>query len=136
MEAIKLSNLQSAETALSVVQNNTKPKPFIEGGTTQTSLEEIKASHSIPVFHKDNEPLISHAEFVDIACEVVHEHFKAERIEDPSIRVSHPIKGRIFEARNKSAGDLEEWEKTLFYERMAFVIEIPSISDVVDGERL
>lgn len=52
------------------------------------------------------------------------------------IRVSHPVKGRIPDAKDKPAIELMEWEKTLYYERMAFVIEIPSIQTVIDGNAL
>jgi hypothetical protein len=136
MEALRLENIPSSEGSLSLVQNNTKRSAFIEANTVEASLEVVKAHHVIPVFHKDNEPLISHAQLVDLTSEIVHEHFKPERILEPSIRLSHPIKGRIPEARNKPANELEEWEKTLWYERMAFVIEIPSISDQIDGQKL
>jgi hypothetical protein len=40
------------------------------------------------------------------------------------------------EAKDKAAKDLLEHEKTLYYERMAFIIEIPSIADDIDGNRL
>jgi hypothetical protein len=36
----------------------------------------------------------------------------------------------------KGAKDLSEQEKTLYYERMAFVIEIPEISEVINGNKL
>ncbi|HET9746708.1 MAG TPA: DUF3871 family protein [Chitinophagaceae bacterium] len=36
-------------------------------------------------------------------------------------------------ARDKAANNLEEHEKTLYYERMAFVIEIPTIGSEIDG---
>ena len=136
MEALRLENIPSSEASLSVVQKNDKKNPFIEANTVEASLEEIKAHHVIPVFHRDNQPLISHAEFIELTSEIVQQHFKPERILQPSIRLSHPIKGRIFEARYKSANELEEWEKTLWYERMCFVIEIPSISDEIDGQRI
>lgn len=43
---------------------------------------------------------------------------------------------RIPSARDKPAIDLHEDEKTLYYERMAFVIEIPSIREEIDGNSL
>jgi hypothetical protein len=52
------------------------------------------------------------------------------------IRVSHPIKGRVPEAKDKQVQQLLEWEKTLYYERMMFLIEIPSIQDTIDGTLL
>ena len=57
--------------------------------------------------------------------------FRGEQILKPAVRVSHPIKGRIPSAVGKPAKELLEHEKTLYYERMAFVIEIASIGDTV-----
>jgi hypothetical protein len=126
--------------ALTIVGNNVESastsKPFIEANTNEGDLTEIKQYHIIPVFTKDNEPLISIGDFIETTGEVVQEAFRAERILSPSIRLSHPIKGRVPEARNKPANQLEEWEKTLYFERMAFIIEIPSISDTIEGEKL
>src|SRR5215203_7082642 len=116
--------------ALSVAVNNapTSNKPFIEANTVESTLEEIQKRHIIPTY-RDSEALISQAEFIEVTEEVVQEVFAAERILRPSVRLSHPIKGRVPEARNKPASELNEWEKTLYYERMAFIQEISSITD-------
>jgi len=111
-------------------------KPFIEANTIETSLEEIKEGHIIPVFVKDNETLISHADFIESATELAADIFHGERILRPNIRVSHPIKGRVPEAKDKPANQLMDWERTIYYERMAFVIEIPSINTEIDGNSL
>lgn len=111
-------------------------KPFIEANTIPSTLEEIKRSHIIPVFSKDNEQVISHSNFIETTTNVVNELFSNELILNPSIRLSHPIKGRIPSARDKPVSQLLDSEKTIFYERMAFVIEIPSISDFVGGNQL
>lgn len=111
-------------------------KPFILANTEACNLIELRDNHIIPVFIKDNEPLISHSEFIEATVKVASEIYVGETILSPNIRVSHPIKGRIPEARNKSANELEEWEKTIYYERMAFIIEVPSISDDIDGNTL
>jgi hypothetical protein len=111
-------------------------KPFIEANTSDCCFSEIKEKHVIPVWLKDNEPLISHADFIQATSDMVSDIYHGERILQPSIRVSHPIKGRIPSAKDKPAHQLQEHEKTLFYERMMFVIEIPSIQSVVDGNIL
>lgn len=111
-------------------------KPFIQANTIASSLEEIKEQHVIPVFIKDNEPVISHADFIESMAEIAQEIYPTETILRPSVRLSHAIKGRIPEARNKPANQLLEHEKTLYYERMAFIIEIPSIADEIDGNLL
>ena len=111
-------------------------KSFIEANTIECSLDEIKDSHTIPVFLKDNEPLISHSDFIETTWNIVKEIFYGEHILKPSIRVSHPVKGRIPTAKHKQAIDLLVHEKTLFYERCMFVIEIPSIQAEVGGNLL
>ena len=57
-------------------------------------------------------------------------------ISGPFIRVSHPVKGRIPFAKNKRAEDLEEHEKTLYYERMMLVYRLEGISKEVNGQCL
>lgn len=111
-------------------------KPFIQANTTEVSLQEIKDNHIIPVFIKDNEPLISHADFIETTLKVASNVYSGETILSPTVRVSHPVKGRIPEAKNKPANELEEWEKTIYFERMAFIIEVPSISDAIGGNTL
>jgi hypothetical protein len=117
-------------------QIHSTSKPFIEANTVQATLDEIRSRHIIPVYAKDNERLISIAEFVDACSEMVYENFNSETILQPSIRLSHPIKGRIPEAKDKAAEELQEWEKTLYYERAAFVIEIPSIQRIIGENTL
>ena len=116
--------------------DSNKRSSFIEANTTAVAMEEVRHQHIIPVFVKTNEPLISHAEFIDAAISIASEIFNGEQVLSPQIRVSHPVKGRIPDAKDKPAIELMEWEKTLYYERMAFVIEIPSIQTVIDGNAL
>jgi hypothetical protein len=123
--------------ALTVAAKAEEPKKpsFIEANTTQGSLLETKHRHIIPTY-KDSTPLISHADFVEVANETVHPFFAPERIAGLDIRVSHPILGRIPEAKEKNVSELQDWEKTPYYERMAFVIQIPSISDNIGAKDL
>jgi hypothetical protein len=110
--------------------------PFIEANTEKADLHEIAENHIIPVFTKDNHPLISQAEFIDRTVGIVHHVFENETILEPNLRVSHPVKGRIPSAKGKPADQLEEHEKTLYYQRMAFAIEIPSITEQIKGDTL
>src|SRR5215218_10281726 len=140
---INATNGIGNQHALTVAVNNAPTagnttdyhKPFIEANTIESTLDEIRTRHIIPTY-RDSEALISQGEFIEVAADVVHEVFKAERILMPNVRLSHPIKGRVPEARNKPAIELNEWEKTLYYERMAFIQEISSITDIIDGQQL
>jgi Domain of unknown function, B. Theta Gene description (DUF3871) len=109
---------------------------FIGANTIEVNLQEIQRQHIIPVFSKDNEPLISHGDFIQTTFDVINHCFKGEDILSPSIRVSHPIKGRTPEARYKPASQLEDHERTIYYERAMFVFEIPSIQRTIDGQTL
>ena len=109
---------------------------FIEANTMEVTLDHLKNECTIPVFAKDNECTISHYEFITSAKDVVEDILNYKGDLKPDIRTSHVIKGRIPSAIGKPAKDLLESEKTIYYERMAFVIEIPEISEVINGNRL
>nr|WP_315212973.1 DUF3871 family protein [uncultured Flavobacterium sp.] len=109
---------------------------FIEANTTEVSLSHLQNECTIPVFAKDNECTISHFEFIDSAKEVIEDILQFKGVLKPDIRVSHVIKGRISTAIAKPAQELLDEEKTIYYERCAFVIEIPEISEVINGNKL
>ncbi|GAA5521519.1 DUF3871 family protein [Aliifodinibius salicampi] len=120
----------------SVIEESQLESPFIEANTEVRDIQMLKNQDIIPVFVKDNEPLISHAEFIDRTVGIAHHVFEGETITKPQIRVSHPVKGRIPEAKGKPANQLEDHEKTKYYERMAFVTQIPSITHEIKGDIL
>jgi hypothetical protein len=109
---------------------------FIEANTIDVSLNHLKNDCTIPVFAKDNECTISHYELINSTKEVVEDILSYKGVLKPDIRVSHVIKGRIPTAIGKPAKELLEHEKTIYYERMAFVIEIPEISEIINGNKL
>lgn len=111
-------------------------KPFILANTLPMTVEAMAQEHIIPVFIKDNEPLISHVDFIEVVQGAVTKFFHGEPILAPAVRVSHPIKGRIPEARHKPAKELKKNEETLYYERCAFVVELPRITRQVDDQTL
>lgn len=114
----------------------TKSSGFIEANTQKVTLEHLKNDCIIPVFSKDNETTISHYQFINKAYEVVKELFPDFNPKEPEIRVSHQIKGRIPSAIGKAAKDLLEEEKTLYYERCAFLIELHQNKEIVNGNTL
>ncbi len=97
---------------------------FIEANTFQVTKADLMTRCTIPVFAKDNETTISHTDFIVAVEQVVgsyHPHHNTR------IRVSHPVKGRIPDARYKKASELQPHEETLYYERMMFVIDVPTV---------
>jgi len=136
LSLVPVQNRSTEESSFIPFEEVSTDKPFIQANTIGCGLEEIRSHHLIPVFAKDNERLISGAEFIEVTQSIIAEIYPMETILSPAIRLSHPIKGRIPEAKDKPANQLEDWERTIFYERMAFIIEIPTINDVVDGNTL
>ncbi|WP_147678661.1 DUF3871 family protein [Algibacter pacificus] len=107
--------------------------PFIEANTKEVSLSTLKHDCIIPVFSKDNEKTLAHQEFIEIAQDCVGKVFSHHTIEVPEVRVSHQIKGRTADAIYKPVKELLEHEKTQYFERMAFIIRIPSITESING---
>mgnify|MGYP006304703059 CR=1 FL=1 len=133
---------------MTLVKVNTKPQieftpvqetsdsHFMAANTKQIDLDELSQKHTIPVFAKDNESTKAHQQFVDTVSYVADQIFGGETILKPAVRVSHPIKGRMHSAVGKPAKELQGHEKTLYYERMAFAVEIPSINGKVADNSL
>lgn len=110
-----------------------KHNPFIEANTKTVSLSSLKNDCIIPVFSKDNEKTLAHQEFIEIAQDCVSRVFSQHSIEVPEVRVSHQIKGRTADAIYKPVKELLDHEKTQYFERMAFIIRIPSITENING---
>ena len=118
------------------IRENKYAKHFIEANTQEIDIYSLKNDCIIPVFAKDNELTISHYNFIETMWNAVNAYFISESISKPEIRVSHIIKGRTPDAVYKPINELLDEDKTIYYERMAFCIEIPSIYQIIDGNRL
>ena len=119
-----------------VVTRADKSLHFIEANTLEVNLNHLTNECITPVFAKDNELTINHAQFIDAITDATNDFFKGETVDAPNIRVSHVIKGRTPEAIHKKANELLESEKTIYYERCAFSIDVPTIYETVEGNKL
>lgn len=102
--------------------------------SSEITLSEIEQNHIIPVFSKDNMPTISQAEFTGLAIDIAKDTF-GTAYESLDIKISHAVKGRSFEARHKKASELLPHERTIYYERLAFLAEFP-IRQELNGQEL
>ena len=127
---------QSATTGVVVPLGVRHNRHFIEANTKPVDIAHLRADCVVPVFSKDNEVTISHQSFIETVLGAAHRMFPQEVIDAPDIVVSHIIKGRIPEAIHKPVNQLLETDKTIYYERMAFCFEIPTIYEDVAGNRL
>ena len=131
-----IEDIEVMEAPQAIVTKEAKRKPFIEANTQEVTVTHLKHDCIIPVFSKDNERTISHQEFIDASISATSSVFGNHLLLKPEIRVSHTIKGRTPNAIHKAASELLEHEKTIYYERIAFAIEIPGFTRDIAGNEL
>ena len=133
---INLGEYAEEATIVEEVTRTPKTLHFIEANTFEVDLQHLRNDCITPVFAKDNELTINHAQFIETIQEAVQDFFKGETVDGADVRVSHIIKGRTPDALHKKANELLETDKTIYYERCAFSIDVPTIYQDVNGNRL
>lgn len=124
--------ITSIENAVTVSEKNQKFHPnFIESNTFGITLEELTEKNVIPTFC-DNSLTISHQNFIGAVTEAAGQVFG--EMTPVECRVSHPIIGRIPSAQHKKASELREDEKTIFYQRLAWVSHVKGLVQGVNGQ--
>ena len=111
-------------------------RSFITANSQPITLESLGSDYITPVFARDNEVCISHNLFIGAVFDAVREFYKGETVDEPLIRVSHIIKGRIPEAIHKKSNELLPSDITEYFERSAFCINVPTIVEDVCGNPL
>ncbi len=124
------------EVTLASEEEERHERSFITANSQPITLESLGNDYITPVFARDNEVCISHNLFIGAVYSAVKEYYKGETVDEPLIRVSHIIKGRIPEAISKKASELLPSDITEYYERSAFCINVPSIALDVNGNPL
>ena len=114
MELVKVNTKAVSPLVEFAPVAETSDRHFMAANTVPVSIEELSKRHTIPVFAKDNESTISHQEFIETVAYVSDQIFGGRTIFKPSVRVSHPFKGRIHSPVGKPAIELQEHEKTLY----------------------
>ncbi len=103
---------------------------FIESNTNAITLEEL-SNNLIPTW-ADNSLTISHTNFIKTVRTVAVQVFG--NLTPVEIRTSHPIQGRRPEAIHKKQNELTENDKTIYYQRMAFISHVVGLSREVNGQ--
>ena len=135
-ERMNLGEFAEEATIIEETATSNKSLHFIEANTQEVSLSHLKNDCITPVFAKDNELTVNHAAFIETVWEAANSYYNGETIGTPDIRVSHVIKGRTPDAIHKPANQLLESDKTIYYERAAFSIDIPTIYETIEGNKL
>ena len=108
---------------------------FIEGPSNEISMEELTFKNIIPTFC-DNTLTISHQKFIETTRKAAEVIFGQGNITPAETRCSHPIIGRIPPAQHKKASELRDDEKTLFYQRLAWIAHITTLTSSINGQQV
>ena len=106
---------------------------FLESSTNAISLSDLATKCIVPTF-SDSTLTISHQSAIASVYKAAEAIFG--ELTTPEIRVSHAINGRVASALHKPAKDLTDEEKTLFYQRMAFIAHVKSLTRIVAGSEV
>ena len=132
----RTSFFADAEVVEPIVEKVELPNHFIQANTVEVTLEHLANDCVTPVFAKDNELTINHVCFIHTVEDCVKDFFRGEQVNEAQVRASHVIKGRVPSAIHKPANQLLESDKTIYYERCAFSIDVPTIYQDINGNRL
>lgn len=106
---------------------------FIESNTEQITLSEIAEKCIVPTF-SDNSLTISHQDFCGSVYKAAEKVYGA--LTPIECRVSHPINGRIPTALNKKTQDLADNEKTIYYQRLAWIAKVANLTRNINGQEI
>ena len=104
---------------------------FIESNTQPITLEELSEKSIVPTF-ADGTLTTSHQSFIECVMEAGKTVFG--ELTPVDIRVSNPINGRVPSALHLKANELTDRDKTLYYQRMAFVSHVVGLTRSVNGQ--
>lgn len=127
---------QETEDAIIILEPEKKRNPFIIGNTREMDLQSLQDDFLVPVFSRDNVETISHHEFINTVFDATQTYFQGEQFLEPQIRVSHEMKMRTRKGTGKLVENLTDEDSGSYYQRAIFLIEIPGISYMINGNRL
>lgn len=108
---------------------------FIEGPSSEISMLDLTTKNIIPTF-SDNSLTISHQKFIETTRKAAEVIFGNGNVTPAEVRVSHPIIGRIPSAQHKKASELTDDEKTIFYQRLAWIAHITTMNTSINGQQV
>lgn len=106
---------------------------FIEGPSNEITMDDLTNRNIIPTF-SDNTLTISHQKFIETSRKAAEVIFGNDNVIPAECRVSHPIIGRVPSAQHKKANELTDDEKTIFYQRLAWIANITNRGTSMNGQ--
>lgn len=129
-------NLGEYAEEATIIQDEAKSGvSFLEANTDAITMTELANKCVVPTW-ANQELTIVHQDFISCVHDAASSFYAGERVNAPDIRVSHIVRGRTPQSLGKKASELLECEKTQFYQRLAFAFTIPTIFEIIRGQKL
>lgn len=106
---------------------------FIESNTQAISLADIAEKCIVPTF-SDSTLTISHQDFCGAVYKAAEKVFGA--LTPIEARVSHAINGRTPDSLHKRQQDLADNEKTIYYQRLAWIAKVANLTRNINGQEI
>ena len=100
-------DFNDAEEAVIIEDEPVKTKAcvnFLEANTSAISMDELSSTCVVPTWG-NQELTISHQDFISTVHDAACSFFSGETVNDPDIRVSHIVRGRIPSALHKKSSE-------------------------------
>lgn len=109
------------------------PTPFIEANSAAVSWKELTEESILPSY-ADGEIVVPHSHFIQALVMAVHDALPQDTFGPVEIRASHLTQGRVPSAIYKKTSELLESDKTKYWERICFCVQITSRQTYILGE--
>ena len=119
-----------SQISLGTAEEQAEHPNFIESNTQGISFEELTEKNVIPTF-ADGTLTLSSGSIIKATMKAAEEVYG--ELTPVEIRVSHRIQGRPPEAMNKPASELHDEDITTFWQRMAFVCHVKTLTRSING---
>ena len=119
-----------SQISLGTAEEQAEHPNFIESNTQGISFEELTEKNVIPTF-ADGTLTLSSGSIIKATMKAAEEIYG--ELTPAEIRVSHRIQGRTPEAMNKPASELHDEDITTFWQRMAFVCHVKTLTRSING---
>ena len=119
-----------SQISLGTAEEQAEHPNFIESNTQGITFEELTEKNVIPTF-ADGTLTLSHGSIIKATMRAAEEVYG--ELTPVDIRVSHRIQGRTPEAMNKPASELQDEDITTFWQRMAFICHVKTLTRSING---
>ena len=116
-----------------IAREEEAPLPFIEANSAAVSWKELTEESILPSY-ADGEIVVPHSHFIQAVVMAAHDALPQDTFGPVELRASHLTQGRIPSAIYKKTSELLESDKTKYWERICFCVQITSRQTNILGE--